>query len=244
MSNRVIVRRVDVRDEKLAEVFAAIARELEAAEGPERTYRRITSVARETVDGCDHAAISLVTRRGAIVTVASTDDVPPRVDQIQYALGEGPCLDAVTEHTINHSSDLRSDERWPRFGPRAVQEAQILSMLSFQLSVSADTIGGLNLYSRRLDAFDDHARAVGAILAAHAAIAMSAAQQKLHLEEVQGAVQSNRRIGMALGILMGRGALTEDEAFARLRRASMALNVKIRDLAEDVVDTGELPPHS
>ena len=51
-------------------------------------------------------------------------------------------------------------------------------MLSFRLFVEEDTLGALNLYSRRVDAFDESARAVGAILAAHAAIALTTARTR------------------------------------------------------------------
>jgi ANTAR domain len=51
---------------------------------------------------------------------------------------------------------------------------------------------------------------------------------------------SNRRIGMAVGILMCRDKLTEDQAFDVLRRHSMNRNVKVRDLAETVIYTGTL----
>jgi GAF domain-containing protein len=225
----------------LAALFAAVARELEAEPGPERTYGRITAVARESIQGCDHAAISLVRRRGGITTVAATDEVPPAVDRLQYLLGEGPCIAAITDHAVYRSGDLSTDARWPRFGPQAYAEIGVQSMLSFQLSVHDDVIGGLNLYSRKPDVFDDHARAVGAVLATHAAIAMSAAHNEQRVEQLGAAVQTNRRIGMAVGILMARRHLTEEQAFAQLRRASQHLNVKIREIAEDVVDTGEIP---
>ena len=54
---------------------------------------------------------------------------------------------------------------------------------------------------------------------------------------------SNRRIGMAVGILMTRRQLTEDQAFAMLSHASQHGNVKLRDLARHVIETGEIPAH-
>ena len=83
--------------------------------------------------------------------------------------------------------------------------------------------------------------AVGAILAAHAALAMAAADDKEHLEDIEKALASNRTIGMAIGVLMARGHVTEEEAFGQLRRASQDLNVKLRVIAEQVVETGHLP---
>lgn len=167
------------RNEDLAETFAAIARELQAENSPEQTQQRITSVAIKTIGGCDHAAISLVRRDGRTIdTVAPTDEVPGRVDAIQYEVGEGPCLDAIAEHEIYVTKDLAQESRWPEFSERAVQETSVSSMLAFQLFVEEDTLGALNLYSRQTDAFDDHDRGVGAILAAHASIAMEAARPR------------------------------------------------------------------
>jgi hypothetical protein len=101
----------------LAEVFADIARQLEAETSPERTQKRITQAAVATVEGCDHAAISIVRRRGGVETVASTDVVPTLVDAIQYETGEGPCLTAIYEYATYLIDDLSDDPRWPAFGP-------------------------------------------------------------------------------------------------------------------------------
>jgi GAF domain-containing protein len=228
-------------DEALAEDFAAIARLLQAETTPEQTQERITRAAVDTVAGCDHAAISLIGRRGGVQTVAPTDDVPVRVDAIQYETGQGPCLNAMSEHETSVIDDLGSDERWPAFSRRAAEETGVRSMLSFRLFVQGDTIGTLNLYSRRLGAFDLHDRAVGTVLAAHAAIALTAASERQHVQQLEEALRSNREIAMAMGVLMGRGEVTEDEAFAQLRRASQYLNLKLREVAARVVEAGRLP---
>jgi GAF domain len=166
---------------------------------------RISRAAVETVDGCDHAAISLVHRHRAIDTVAATDEVPTRVDAIQYEVGQGPCLNAIAEHEVFLADDLADDERWPNFSHRAVEETGVRSMLSFRLFLQDDTLGALNLYSRDVQAFDEHAPAVG------------------H------------------GRDHGLGGLAQKDAFAVLLRASQHLNRKLRDVASEVVETGEVP---
>ncbi len=228
-------------EDKLAAVFADIARHLQAQDSPEKVRERVTRAAVDTVEGCDHAAISVVRRHGGIETVAATDDVAPRVDAIQYEVGQGPCLDAITEHEVYLIDDLAADERWPPFSHRAAQETGVRSMLSFRLFVEKDTIGALNLYSRRPDAFDEHARAVGTVLAAHAAIAVQGAQQRERAEQLDRALESNREIGMAMGVLMAQGRMTQQEAFTVLRRASQHLNRRLHDVAVELVDTGRLP---
>jgi tetrahydromethanopterin S-methyltransferase subunit F len=56
-----------------------------------------------------------------------------------------------------------------------------------------------------------------------------------HLER---ALASNRRIGIAIGILMAVRQLTEEEAFRVLQQASSRRNTKLRDIAEEVIYTG------
>jgi GAF domain-containing protein len=228
-------------DDNLAEVFADIARHLHEQSSPEEVVDRITRAAVDTVEGCDHAAISILRRHGRIETRGATDDVPPAVDAIQYEVGQGPCLDAMDEHEVFQIDDLAADERWPPFSRRAAEETGVRSMLSFRLFVEADTIGALNLYSRGVGAFDEQARSVGTILATHAALALRSAQDKERAEQLDQAVASNRVIGMAMGVLMARGRMTEQEAFSVLSRASQHLNRRLRDVASAVVETGLVP---
>ena len=225
----------------LTQVFANIARHLQAGDTPEKVQERISRAAVDTVDGCDHAAISVIHRRGAIETVGATDEVPHQVDAIQYEVGQGPCLDAIREHEVFLIEDLAADERWPPFSHRAAKETGVRSMLSFRLFVEDDTIGALNLYSRKVEAFDEDACAVGTVLAAHAAIAMQGAREHDRAEHLEQALESNREIGMAMGVIMARGRITQAQAFAVLQRASQYLNRKLHDVAAEVVETGRLP---
>jgi GAF domain-containing protein len=201
----------------------------------------VTQAAVTTIEGCDHAAISVIHRRGSVETVAATDDVPTVVDAIQYETGEGPCLTAIYEHATYLIDDLAGERRWPEFSRRAVAQTGVRCMLSFRLFLQGNTIGALNMYSRHPAAFDEHGCAVGTILAAHAAIAMSAAREHQRAEQLEEALRSSREIGMAIGVLMSGGKIAQDEAFAQLRRASQNLHRKLRQVATEVVDTGELP---
>lgn len=231
-------------DEQLAAEFVDIARQFEAAPTPAETQARITRAAVDTVPGCAHASISLVRRPGPVTTVAPTDDVPARVDRIQYETDEGPCLEAIRDHEVVVIDDLAEDGRWPRFAARAAVETPVRSILAARLFVQDDTIGALNLFAERPHAFDDHDEAVATILAGHAALAVSAARDKQQAEQLDQALRSNREIGVAMGVIMARGGLTREQAFTLLREASQRLNVKLRDLAADVADTGRLPLRS
>ena len=227
--------------QELAELFAHIARDLQTETAPAQTAARIVAAAMHTVPGCNHAGISVVHRHGRIDTTAASDDVAAAVDAIQYELGQGPCLETIRDHESYVICDLTTEDRWPSFSRRVVEETGVRSLLSFRLFVGDDTLGALNLYSRQVNAFDQDARAVGAILAAHAAVAMSTVRERERAEHLARAVESNREIGMAMGVVMASGLQTPEQAFDMLRRASQRLNVKLRDIATAVVETGELP---
>ncbi|GAA5166961.1 hypothetical protein GCM10023321_58850 [Pseudonocardia eucalypti] len=231
-------------DARLAGVFGEIAHAFDAEKSPAAVLRAITRAAVRTVPRCDHAgAVSIGTDQGqfsSVVTEASSDAVAEVMDLLQELVGQGPCLDQIRKQKSLLIDDLATDPRWPVFGRRAADEVGVSTMLSFRLSVRKASHAALNLYSRQAGAFDDNAYAKGAILAAHATIALTAARARQTTEQMRAALDSNREIGMAMGILMARGELSQSEAFDLLAGASQRLNVKLRRVAAQVVRTGEL----
>jgi GAF domain-containing protein len=227
----------------LACQFAAVARALEAEPTIEATLQRIVEVARSIVPGCHHAGITVL-RRGKPETPAATDDVSAAVDAVQYEAGEGPCLSAIVEADTFRTGDLAREARWPRFSRPAVERTGVRSVLAYRLFTEEDIFGALNLYSRERNAFDDDAVGVGSILTAHAALAFARARERAQISGLEQAVASNRAIGMAIGILMAILRVGQDEAFDLLRTVSQRTNRKLREIADEVVHTGQLPEAS
>lgn len=225
------------RETELASSFANIARQLQSQESPEQTWQRIVDLAVEILPEVEHAGISLVHRGGRIDSPASSDDVARAIDAIQDEAGEGPCIDAIRDKHVFVSPDLAKENRWPTFSSRTVEETGVRSMLSFQLFVQEETLGALNLFAHPVDAFDERSEALGSVLAAHAAVAMSAAQELEHAEQMEDALENSREIGTAVGIMMVQAQVGREEAFRRLAAASMRLNIKLRDLAARMVST-------
>ncbi len=223
--------------EDLATSLSDLARTLQHEEDVEKTLQAIVNAAVDTVPGAQYVGLSVVERRRQVHTRAGTDDLVYQVDQVQYDTGEGPCLDAMYEHRTVHLPDMTGERRWPRFTRRAA-ELGVASMLSFQLYVHEDNLGALNLYSAQKDAFDDESEHVGQLFAAHAAVAMSGAQQVEHLTK---AMAARDVIGQAKGILMERYKLTADQAFAVLAQASQHTNIKLLDVARSLAHTGAAP---
>jgi GAF domain-containing protein len=141
-------------------------------------------------------------------------------------------------HETVHSPNLAEDPRWPHWGPRVTQEVGVGSILSYRLFTTKDTLGALNLYSHKTNAFDSDDILNGQALAAHVAVALSASQ---HVEHLELAIATRTVIGQAEGILMERFDIPADKAFAVLRRVSQRRNVKLNRVAEELVRTRETP---
>lgn len=214
----------------LAETFGNVARALVADGDVTETLDRIAHLAVKTVDACEHAGILAVKGRH-IVSTAWSGEVPRLVDAIQSEVDEGPCLEAIREHDVFQTGDLAAEQRWPNFATRAHRETGVRSILSLRLFVEEDTLGALNLYATSPDAFDDDDVAIGAVFAAHAAVAMRAANREHNLQRMAA---TRDLIGRAKGILMAREHVSDDRAFDMLRRASQRLNIKLTDVAERV----------
>jgi serine phosphatase RsbU (regulator of sigma subunit)/putative methionine-R-sulfoxide reductase with GAF domain len=159
-----------------AQAFAEVARVLQAQDGAQATLQKVVDLAPGVIEGCDHAGISLVVGQ-RVHTPAASDEVPATVDRIQYETGQGPCLDAIRHHEVFATDDLAEEARWSAFSARATAETGVRSLLSFRLFTEEDTLGALNLYSRAPSAFTATSRASGAVFAAHAAIALTAARE-------------------------------------------------------------------
>lgn len=224
--------------------IAEIARSLSAEPTVLSTLQRIVDMAAEAIEGCDGAGLLLVNKR-KIVVGAWSNELVHEVEEMEYEIGEGPCVDAIWERPTFESSDLRDEiSLWPTFAARAL-DAGIESMLAFRLFASEETLGALDLYSGRRGAFDESARAFGTVFAAHAALALAGAQvHERDLAVADGlreALTTRDLIGQAKGILMATRHIDADTAFDLVRTTSQNRNKKLRSIAQHVVLTGYLP---
>lgn len=223
---------MDDRGTRLATTFAEVARTLLSESDLDTILHMIVAVAVKEIDACESAGIELIERR-VIRPVAASSELAHRISEVQNEVGEGPCLSAIDEHEVFRTDDLERDDRWPAFAARASTDTDVRSILGFRLFAEEDTMGALNLYSSRSNAFDEQALATGAILAAHAGIAMSWARER---EYMRTAIDNRDVIGQAKGMLMARRNVTADAAFELLRDASQRLNVKLYQVAEQVIN--------
>ena len=236
-------RQADAPSTRLAMAFAEIAEQLYDADSFDDVLSRIAQAAVSTIAGCRMASVTL-TDQGGYRTAASTDPAATAVDQAQYQAHEGPCLDAVEAPMVYAESF--PDERWPTLASRPT-ESGVQSALSYRLAAASsgttDSGGGsLNSYGVISDAFSDTAQDIGLVLAAHASVAARAVGERSTLQSLGGDLQqallTRDVIGQAKGILMERLKITPEDAFELLRRASQQLNIKLREVARGLAETG------
>ena len=226
----------------LAADFSETARILFAAGSATDTLAQVVALAVATIEGCDFAGLFLL-ENDVVTSPVHTDPIVNEIDALQHETGEGPCLDAISQRQIFYADDAADDPRWPRFGPQA-SAAGIRSVLALPLTTNG-SLGALNLYARYPAAFGVVDRAKGVILASLAGLAVSAAHshedEERRADHLNAALGTREVIGQAQGILMERERISAAQAFDVLRRASQHLNRKLRDVAQDFVDTGQRP---
>ena len=223
---------------KLARDFAEAARAMDEAHDEPVTAQTIAERAVDLIPDADMISVTIRARRGRFVTLAATDELARQLDELQYTLGEGPCLEAATAAEWLVSGDVGSDGRWPSWGPRAAEHG-MRSLLSVQLLDHDRPIGALNLYARGGRVFSDReAVDLTVLYATHAAIALTATREVTGLNS---ALHSRHLIGAAQGILMERYGISLDRSFELLRRYSSQLNIPLATIAADLVERGELP---
>lgn len=215
-------------------VFTSLAEIAREASTPKEMYAAICVAATLTVPGCDHASL-MICRDGVHSTAAVSDTVARHVDKLELALGAGPCLDAIAEHTAQIQTDLTAGSRWPSLANRVLAETPVRGALSVRLTVDRAQAGALNLFSDTPNAFDEGSVEHALVLGAFATVATNAVAQSEDAAALRRGLASSREIGKAIGMLMVRDDVSDDDAFGLLRRASQEANVKLVDIAAGIV---------
>jgi len=199
---------------------------------------KVASFAVQAIPGAEGAGLTLLEADRADL-LAKSEAFVREIDDIQYGLGEGPCISAAAVGRTMRSGSLGTDQRWPRFG-RQAGRLGVHSVLSLPLLTADSVIGAMNVYARPKDTFDDRAERIGQLFAEPAAIAVQNAQilaQTRRLAANLRAAMTNRAvIDQAIGVLMSRGGISADEALTRMRIMSEAGHRTLSTVAAEIVD--------
>ena len=227
----------------LAREFVRLAEHLAAAETVHGVLQRVVRAALRVVPGADLASVTMRAADGMYTPVES-EALASRLDEEQYRLDEGPCIESTRTPGlgVTVSGDLGAGREFPTFGPVAAELGvhSVLAVGLFPHGGAAPRRGSLNVYARTVGGLDELDRDLALVLAAHASTALGATMAstaaELEVAQLRQALSSRDVIGQAKGILMERRGISADEAFDTLRRASQALNVKLAQVAETLVE--------
>jgi GAF domain-containing protein len=226
---------IDPTEENTASAFAHLAVELHDAIGVEETVDAVVQFALQALS-CTYAGVALTARGARPEVAAVTDPVVAEVYQLQLGNQRGPLVTAMRERRPVLIRDTLADDRWPEWAAK-VAALGVRSVLDVPLATSR-TVGVLGLYSPEPDAFAPDDEAVAHILARHASVALASARHEATMAQ---AIDARKLVGQAMGILMERFDIDGDRAFAVLKRYSQDTNTKLRDVAQQLIDTRKLP---
>jgi GAF domain-containing protein len=204
----------------------------------EEVLGEITAIATRGIPGAEATSITLL-RNDKAFTAAHDGEMALAADELQYAKGYGPCMDAGRGGVLLRIDDVEAEERWPDYVAHA-REVGVRSSLSVPLPYQGSTIGALNVYSTQVAGFaTPDSLAAGLEVAEMIAVAVANAEAHWRLGEqarnMRIALDSRAVIEQAKGVLMAQRHVDPDQAFEILREASQRYNRKLRDIAEGIV---------
>lgn len=202
----------------------------------------VAGLARRTVRaaGVDGAGVALVTPRGHRATVCATDDVASRLEELQFVLGEGPCVDAIARGPVLVSDLLDRGEgvqdRWPGFLEGA-GDAGVRAVFALPLRLGAVSLGAVDLYRHTPGPLsEDQLRAALVGADATALLLLDYAVIGAPVDD-DGWQRSAYRLSVhgAAGMVKEQLGSTIEDALVQLRAVAFARGRPLHDIAEDVL---------
>lgn len=198
-------------------------------------HSSLCEAALRMVPGCDHASLML-RERDRFESACATDDVASLVDRMERELDEGPCVEAIETDAPYLEPALDEGCRWRSLAQRILAETPVRGMAGVQLRVSDTKVGALNLFSDRPHALTEESLHQALVVASFASVSLQAAHQRADARSLRAGLESNREIGKATGLLMAFHGIDDRAAFELLRKASQDMNLKLAEVARQVVE--------
>ncbi|GAA2025247.1 GAF and ANTAR domain-containing protein [Yaniella flava] len=199
----------------------------------------LAKLAASQVIGGENALCGILLSRNKRTTVVGhSSQYAKQLDEIQAGFDEGPCLEAQATQMVLQVSDARHETRWPDY-MATVRDSEIRSVLAVPLTLDDKATGALNFYAINTGTFDEESIAHAQRFASLASLAVTVALRIVISEEVaqdrQKAMESRTAIDIAVGVIMAQKACSQEEAFDILTEVSSHQNIKVRDLARNLV---------
>jgi GAF domain-containing protein len=202
------------------------------------TLHRVAELATQAVPSAKYIGLTMMVEERP-ATAVFTDPESPQIDQAQYESGKGPCIEAFATGEIRAVRSTRESNPWPEFSMAALDHG-ILSTLSLPMSIAGNPLGAMNMYADHEDAFSRAEIETASLFASQASIVLANSQAYWDARslgaQLSESIQSRAIIEQAKGIIMGSMRCSADDAFKYLVQQSQQTNVKVRTIAEDIVN--------
>jgi hypothetical protein len=186
------------------------------------------------------SGVSVMTDDGIRGACAASDPTAEHVDDLQFVLGEGPCLDAFGARRPVLIADLtdRAMTRWPIYSP-AAYEGGVRAVFAFPLQIGGARLGVLDVFRERTgpltadelaDAFTITDVAVAALLDRQEDAGARGTADGMAI-----AVEHRAELFQAQGMVMVQLGVTLSEGMARMRAHAYAADQSLDEVARDVV---------
>jgi GAF domain-containing protein len=190
----------------------------------------------------DAAGILLADSQRTLRVVASSREDAEVMELLQLQADQGPCMECFYTGVPVRVPDLSDTAgRWPVFVAAVAERGAYRSVHALPMRLRGEVIGTLNLFHRQPGGLPEADLAVGQALADVATIGILAERairsREVLTEQLQVALNSRVIIEQAKGVLAQRGGLGMDVAFDRLRRYARTQNVRLSEVAREVVET-------
>jgi len=219
------------------EAVAALTRYFVGNQTLGESLHQVAELTIQALPQTDHVGITMLVDDRLKTSIFTHPEVP-EIDRAQYRTGEGPCIDAYRTGAAYIIPSTREPGRWQAFRDSAASHG-VLSTLSLPLLSHEGPIGALNLYAEGEHAYTDDDMHIGQMFAQQAAFLLANAQAywdaRTLSENLEQAMKSRATIEQAKGIIMSTTGCGADEAFEMLTRQSQQQNVKLRELADEIV---------
>lgn len=170
-------------------------------------------------------------------TVAASDTVAARIDELQFDLGEGPCWDALANGMPVLAPDLAGVARWPAFS-EAISSHQVGSLFAFPLIIGPLRIGALDLYGVQAMELGEEDTKRSEVFAS--IVSRHVLRRALSTAEAGGpddnAPNSRRIIHQATGFVIAQLGISAEDAHLLIQGQAFTQGRSMREVAEDVIE--------
>ncbi|WP_434446740.1 ANTAR domain-containing protein [Lentzea sp. E54] len=233
------------RLDEATEALTALRDVFSTGEPLDDALQRLAETAGRAIPDADAVTVSVVTPERPR-TAAATDHSLVEIDEKQYAANSGPCLEAARSLHAVRAAVGENRDTWPEF-EAAAESHGILAYLSVPLVLPATDKGGathlgsLNIYSHTASAFDPFDEGLMRLFTTAACAMILNYEQRQrsreYIEQLETALVSRAVIDQAKGVLMAVHTCSADEAFKMLVERSQNTNMKLREVAKNLLDT-------